>query len=120
MNSLYNSFSKLDLSFIQSDDINVSIAKLDSLILREFNKFCPIVNKTVTSKDLSKPWINRALKSKIRQRQNTFLLLKQNKISLLAYNRFKNLVTNELRSAKKLYHNELFLNIKNNAKKPGK
>ena len=115
--SLFNSFSTLDFSFIYTDDINTAIAKLDHLILQEYFKFCPIRNKVLSSKDLQKPWINRALKSKIRKRQNHFILYKQNKISQTTYNRLKNLVTTELRSAKKDYCHNLFCQAKANAKK---
>ena len=110
----------MDFDFILNDDTDDTISQLDNYILTTYNSCCPIKTKTLTRKDIEKPWINVEIKTNIKRRQNLLLLYKQNKTSVTVYNRFRNLVTNQIRSSKKLYFHNLLNSIKSDIKKTWK
>ena len=120
LNNLFNEFSSIDFDFIIDDDIDAVITRLDDYILTTYNSCCPIKTKTLTQKDKEKPWISNDLKINIKRRQNAFVLHKQNKISTNAYNRFRNLVTSQIRTAKKSYFHNLLNSVKSDTKKTWK
>ena len=120
LNDLFTKFSLINFDFILNDDTDDTISQLDNYILTTYNSCCPIKTKTLTRKDIEKPWINVEIKTNIKRRQNLLLLYKQNKTSVTVYNRFRNLVTNQIRSSKKLYFHNLLNSIKSDIKKTWK
>ena len=116
--NLCDSLAAADYSSIfQSNDIDFSIEKLDSMILEHFDAHCPIIHKNITKKDREKPWINDSLKRLIANRQRFFRMYKSNLISFEAYKEVRNLATNKLKEAKKTYFQNLLDQSKNNMKK---
>ena len=119
--SLRDSLLSHDFSDVYScNNVDAAIVNLNSVIYDHFNVNCPIVNRTKSPKSISKPWITFDILSDIKRRQNLFVLLKNNKISTLAYKRFKNFVTNKIRNAKINFYSNKFNAYKSDIKKTWK
>ena len=69
---------------------------------------CPIKSKTLSNKDLKKPWISREIISNIKNRQHYFALYCQNKNPKDFYTHFRNFVTGQIRRSKKDYYEHKF------------
>ena len=65
---------------------------------------CPIKYKTLSNKDLKKPWISHEIISNVKKRQNYFALYCQNKIPKDFYAHIRNFVNGEIRRSKKDYY----------------
>ena len=117
LSNLYETFDAIDFGYLEGLDCDDAVKQLHLKILTSYNNCCPIKNKTKSHKDTIKPWINPSIKALIKKRQNLFMLQRQNKISTVAYNRFRNLVTSKIRTAKKTYFQNLFNDIKKDTKK---
>ena len=111
LSNLYETFDAIDFGYLEDLDCDDAVKQLHLKILTSYNNCCPIKNKTNSHKDTIKPWINPSIKALIKKRQNLFMLHRQNKISTVAYNRFRNLVTSKIRTAKKTYYQNLFNDI---------
>ena len=94
--------------FTRVEDINLAFTKLYDIIFKIYCETCPIKTKHITQKQLKNPWIGHHLKGLIRRRHINFLLVKQNTITNIFLNYFRNRVTNELRRAKSDYYVEKF------------
>ena len=69
---LSNVFSNLSFDHIyNSDDCNYCLNLLDDAIMREFDRCCPIISKTISARDREKPWINSEVKSYKREREKS-------------------------------------------------
>ena len=66
---------------------------------------CPIKFKTLSNKDLKKPWIIREIISNIKKIQHYFALYCQNKIPKDFYTHFQNFVTRQIRRSKNVIMN---------------
>ena len=82
-----------------------------------YNKSFPIKTKTVTLKDLQKPWVTETHLSQINKRDNLKKLFKKKKINKRVFTEFRNKLRNDLRQAKRIYFEEQFENSSNNIKK---
>ena len=67
-----------------------------------------------------KPWISPVIVRDIKKRQNLYLLYKQNRIQVSVYNRFRNYITNKIRSAKKIYYEKKFNDCSGNLRRTWK
>ena len=118
MSSLYESLNCYDFSdVLDCRDVNIAVTRLDNIMYDHFNVFCPVVNKTVSPKNVTKPWITRDILSLIKRRQNLFILVKTNKITKVAFNRYRNFVTSKIRIAKEKYFEDKFDAYKSNIKR---
>ena len=118
---LYSNLSKISFQdIINCDDINLSISKLNNVIINQYNLCCPIKTKTIKKKDRDKPWICNSLKNLIKKRQRYFYLFKQGKLSSVQFKSFKNYVTNLIRLNKKIYYKNLLISVKSDIKKTWK
>ena len=118
LQNLYNNFSLIDANEIMSKtDVNDALITLHNKILDCYNVSCPIKTKTVSVKDQTKPWINATIKHNILKRQNNYRLYKRNLMSEREYKSFRNLVNNQIRTAKRQYYEKLFWDNKQNIKK---
>ena len=98
-------------------DINSSIETLHRKILYNFEHHCPVKTKTVSPKDMEKPWINYEIKNEMKKRQNYFNLYQRNLISKPVYNSVRNAVTNKIKLAKKNFYLKRFNDCKSDMKK---
>ena len=111
--SFSNALGEHDFSNIGlNEDVDTAVRRLDEIIMYHFNECCPIINKQVSFKDYSKPWIDHSLKSDIKRRHNMLLLKRSGKLTPAAFNRYRNFVTTKLRYAKKTYFHNKFNSIK--------
>ena len=69
---------------------------------------CPIKSKTLSNKDLKKPWIASEIISNIKKRQQYFAQYCQNKIPKDFFTHFRNFVTGQIRRSKKDYYEHNF------------
>ena len=86
-----------------------------------YDKSFPIKTKTITIKNIQKPWVTETLISKIKRRDNLNKLANKKKIDRTVYIEFQNNLTTELRQAKTKYYEEQFeMNTNDTKKKHGK
>ena len=117
--NLRYSVANLDFTDImRSDDLNLSIEKLDEILLSQYNQHCPILSKKITMKDKEKPWLNNNfLKSLIRNRQNRYKLYKRNRITHEEHKIYRNYVNKQITEAKKKYFSNLLKEVRHNMKR---
>ena len=82
-----------------------------------YDKSFPIKTKTITIKNIQKPWVTETLISKIKRRDNLNKLANKKKIVRTVYTEFRNNLTTELRQAKTNYYENQFEMNENNTKK---
>ena len=85
-----------------------------------YDTCCPIRIKTLSSKDIQKPWITRDMLNSIKRRNNLFLLHSNCKVSREAYNRYRNYVTGRIRGARLSYYATKFETYKTDVKETWK
>ena len=73
-----------------------------------YNKYFPIIKKTVTLKDVAKPWINDILLNQMKIRDNLYKLATRNRIDIKIYKDFRNTLTTSIRKAKAKYYEDEF------------
>lgn len=114
---LYDALYSHDFSDIFNDlDVNSSLGKLESVLFYYYNLYCPMKTKTVSHKSRMKPWINPQILAVIKKRQHLLILYHQNKISALAFRRYRNYVTAGIRDARKRYYESKFREFENDTK----
>ena len=77
---------------------------------------CPTKSKTLSNKDLKKPWITSEIISNIKKRQHYFVLYCQNKIPKDFYTHSRNFVTGQIRRSRKDYYEHKFHAAENDIK----
>ena len=82
-----------------------------------FNSSFPLKTKVITTKRLNSPWLSKALITSIKKKHLLYKRLKEGLYDRYSYNTYRNLLTNLIRSAKKLYFNDKFEQCKNDTKK---
>jgi len=117
LQNLYVSVSRYNFEEMCMDSTcDEAIENIYNVIFREFNNCCPIKSKTVSHKNLTKPWISEDIRNYIRKKEAYFILLKQNKLPIHFYRRYRNFVTNQIRNAKKKYYSDLFTRFNTDVK----
>ena len=82
-----------------------------------YNKYFPIMSKTLTHKEEKNPWINDDLISKIKIRDKLHKLSAKKRIDSKIYKDYRNLLTSEIRKAKSIYYESEFKKASSNIKK---
>ena len=82
-----------------------------------YDKSFPIKTKTVTLKDLQKPWVTETHLSNINNRDNLKKLWKKKEINKTIYTKYRNKLTNDLRRARRIYFEEQLESSAKNIKK---
>ena len=67
------------------------------------------MNKTLSYKYTAKPWISEQICVNIKKTQNYYSLVRQTKMLIQFYARFRHFVTNQIRHEKKSYKFEQFM-----------
>lgn len=115
---LFDALITTDFDLIsRSGDVNCVLPLFLDTIMSCYNECCPIVSKVVSHKDIVKPWIDRQTRENIRKRENLFLLYRAGKIGRLAYTRFRNMVTRQIRDKRSRYYERKFTEFKGNMSK---
>ena len=89
-----HSLSKMDMELKNSnldelcgtESVSDAILCLNNLIVSCFNRNCPLVNRTVSYKNYTKPWLN-GLVGRLRNRRHQYLLYRTGRISRQQYAR---------------------------------
>jgi hypothetical protein len=118
INNLYSALQAHDFTHIvDCADVDEAMLLLDSVVLRLFHENCPRKSRTISPKDNSKPWITPEIKTDIRKRQSYDVLSKMGKMDEAVYKRFRNFVTNKIRTGKVEYYSLKFGAFKNDLQK---
>ena len=64
-------------------DIDMAVQLLENVVSYYYNMCCPVKKKTVSSRNLKKPWICGNILELVKKRQNMYLLFRQSKVCLL-------------------------------------
>ena len=115
--NLHQSRLCLDLNHITgSDNCNTAMGSLAHAVDNTYKLCCPIKSKTLSKKDLKKPWISCEIISNIKKRQHHFALYCQNKIPTDFYTYFRNFVISQIRRSKNDYYEHKFIAAKSDIK----
>ena len=88
LNLLYSRIANTNFdSVFNSHDNNVAKSQFYDILYDIYDTCCPIRIKTLSSKDIQKPWITRDILNSIKRRNNLFFLHRNGKVSREAYNR---------------------------------
>ena len=105
---------------VNSSDVSVSMELLHGTIDAHYNRYCPIKSKTISVRSFNKPWIRGDILDNVKKRQNMYILFKQRKIGKVAFNRFKNFVTQQIRASKRNYYFQKFEDFKSDVRQSWK
>ena len=113
LGALFDSLSEYDFSPVYNIlDIDEAFACFERIIMEHYNRFCPIKRRTVSYKDIVKPWIDTECKTVMKRRDNCYRLYKMGKMTRVAYNCIRNRVPLLLRGKKKSYFEGRFKEVK--------
>ena len=99
------------------DDANMQFEKFYLYLNTLYCKCFPRKTKYVSAKNKQNPWVLSSTLAKIRLKSDLFKLYKNSEISKHEYNTFRNRLNKEIARDKKIFHNNLFANARNNMKK---
>ncbi|XP_077983288.1 uncharacterized protein LOC144438132 [Glandiceps talaboti] len=93
-------------------DVNEAMTKFTNTFLNICNTHAPLKNINKVKKGVkNKPWITAAIRKSIRKKHNLFKKVVRSKFEeniLQKFKRYRNVLTNILRKAKKKYYSDLF------------
>ena len=113
MGKLHDAVSECNFGdILEASDVNIGTSMFNNRLMDLYNTNCPVISKTVSYKDLVKPWIDNDTKLKMRKRQEYLTLYKLGKMSKEAYCRYRNFVTAAIRNKKTQYYEKRFSEIK--------
>jgi len=102
------------------NDLNLLMESFHDRINEIYCESFPLKIKFLSRKRLSSPWLRGDLLSKIKLKSKYFKLLKLDLITNEFYNRYRNMVTNSVRNAKKNYFRACFERSQNDCKQTWK
>ena len=121
LEALKTKFNSMNLNAIlPAIDISQDLDRLENKILQLYNTFCPVKHKILSYKDRLKPWISFDIRQSMKKRQIYFNLYRRGLLSANEYNKYRNLVNKQIRTAKQNYYINLFEKSKHDAKKSWK
>jgi len=106
----------------KSSDANAMYSEFNLVVQNLYNKSFPIVSRTLTISDHSRPWITQGIKKSITKKHSlykTFLKLRTEKSHTL-YKNYRNKLTATLRQAEKSYYLDKLNSVKDNLAKTWK
>ena len=117
---LKESFYTLFEHFNLSDDaisVNSRTEKFLECLWNLYDSCCPIRNKSISNKRLTKPWLSDSLLRSIKTKHNLYKQFKNGTVNFNIYNNYKNYLTKTLRKAKVDYYHSKFNQNRGNIKK---
>ena len=118
LQDLYDSLIMFDFSPIYGmADINEAFTFFETKIYEIYDRHCPIRVKTISFKDISKPWIDYEAKQKMKLRDKYLRLYKMGVMDRVTYARLRNEVTSMLRRRRIRYFEEKFEEVKYDMKR---
>ena len=111
----------LSVIFQDARSRDCSVDELTNLFVNSlwniYSKSCPVRNKIISVKRMSKPWIDRDLIRVINTKHRLFRQFKDGLIDFDIYRNYKNYLSTRLKSAKKNYYNNVFNTCRGNLRK---
>ena len=120
IDDFYGALGAHDFSGILSGDLDVGISSLNDIIMCCYNLHCPIVEKIVSYKSFTKPWIDRETLSLMKTRQNYFVLFKSGRMDRAVYGRYRNYVTGVIRGKRRDYYINRFSDFRHDMRRSWK
>ena len=112
-----HALKRSNVSFSQQNTAGEDYSNFNQTFNTLYDKYFPILTKTVTHKDEVKPWINDILINQMKIRDKLYKLAIRNRIDFKIYKDFRNLLTNHIRKAKAKYNEDEFKKTSSNIKK---
>ena len=111
--SLCSQLSRHEFSpIMEMDDVDDAFVEFERVIMQYYNEHCPIITKSISYKDFSKPWIDSEIKNMIKKKNNYLKLVRSGRMTHGAYSRYRNFVTKKIRMNKKMYFESKFENVR--------
>ena len=95
-----------------TDSVNKFIEWFNNIL----NLYFPIKTKQLGNKKLKNPWINDKILICIKKKHKFYKLMKEGKLEISFYNKYRNLVNFAVKSLKKRYYNNAFISLKKDMK----
>jgi hypothetical protein len=119
--NLYDRLNQYDFTAIRGEnDCDIAIKQLTSIVDECYKSCCPLKTKTVSPKDITKPWITANIKSEMKRRDNYYSLYLQGKMQKATYAQTRNRITGLIRSSKRTYYENKFSEYKKDLKRTWK
>lgn len=100
--------NNFDWNEIYAEDINTCLENFMSSLDQMYCNNFPLKTKTVTNKQLEKPWLTPDIKLLINKKSEYFQLFRHNIVTLEENNRFKNRINAKIKKAKFDYYKNSF------------
>ena len=108
--NLENDLMRLDWNNFFMTDLNCSVEKFCKLLDNLYIKNCPKKVKFISTKRISKPWINHSLLELMKEKSNYFRSYKRGIISFNTYRIHRNDINRKISRAKADYYHRYFQN----------
>lgn len=105
---------------LPSNDVNTNTLFLSNILNDIYCKCFPIKVKYLSQKRINKPWLSSAILCSIKKKSKYFKLYKLGLVNEAYYKRYRNTLTNVIRSAKQLYYRNRFQAHLGNSRKTWK
>ena len=116
MDRLCNMLEEIGFDDTFNEDVNTSFNLFYERLFNCYIETCPIKTKYFPPKRLLKPWITDNILGEIKKKNKIFALHKEGVLSYAVYCRFRNSVTNRLRSSRNSYYQFKFNQYRNNSR----
>ena len=105
-------------SVYECNDAQVAYDKFHSILSDVYNQHFPIKTRSATKSDLN-PWLTQGIRRSIKHKNKLYVKYKYrpNYHNKMTYNRYKNILSRVITTAKKRYYQQLIIDNKNNPKR---
>ena len=115
-----HALARANINFNSNYDAKEEYSNFNDIFNNLYNKYFPILTKTVTHKDETKPWINDILVNQMKIRDKLHKLATRKRIDIQIYKDFRNVLKSHIRKAKAKYYDDEFKKTSLNIKKTWK
>jgi len=89
---------------IRGSDVEAVLSEFLDGLIGIYNDCCAIRSKCYSVKSIAKPWVNMELRAMIRRKHYLFKQFKSGGCTFSFYNNFKNIVSKQIKSAKRQFY----------------
>ena len=104
-------------AIVNSDNVDDSFVQFNDVIMKYFDEYCPVITKSVSHKNVKKPWIDSGTRRLISRRDNCYKLFRSGIMSWDSYKRYRNMVTDVIRRKRKDYFHAKFDELKSDLRR---
>ena len=117
VNSFLSKLSLVDWLNVLVGDVDENVVKFNSAVDVLYCKCFPLKSKILSTKRLHKPWLTKGILKSIHTKSKYFNMAKLGVIDNDINKAYKNRLTATIKSARKQYYNNAFINNRNNTRK---